>query len=877
MNSEVQLPAGPSKPAAPIFNLTPERRRVFGVCFFLTVLVWAVFGQTLGFHNFLNYDDPVYVFDTPIVLKGLTLEGIRWAFTHTHCANWHPLTSISHMLDVQLFGLDAGGHHFTGVLLHNVTAILLFLALNSLTGCFWRSAFVAAIFAIHPLRAESVAWISERKDVLSGMFFMLTLQAYSQYVHREPRSGARYAWVAVFFALGLMCKPMLVTLPCVLLLLDYWPLGRFTVAAGDSRISVFRTLVLEKLPLFALTALSCGATVLAQSDAIIKLHNESLSCRVAVAMSAFVAYLRDMAMPVALVAYYPPEPDELTIFRTLGAILLLAGIFAAVFRFRKKMPWLLTGWLWYGGMLMPVIGLLQVGMQRRADRYTYLPQIGIAIALTWTVAYLTASLPHRRRVLGVTAAVTLGALSLAALNQVAYWHDSETLWKHTLALTRNNAIAHFGLGRAMLTERRYDEALGEFQKALKIDPLYHSAHECSEFALARQQRAGNSIARLERIVAANPDGFIGNYHLALELIRAGKVSEAILHLQRAVGLNRDATTPWRAIRSNIDSGPAQAQQKHEYAEAWKMLGRAQLQTGSADAAVDAFRECLALEPDQAEICDELGSALLKQGQIDEAIEQHRKAVSLDPKYAKAFNNLGFALLRLGKVQEAIIQFQKAVELHPGYAVAYNNLGNAFSQRGNMNEAVQAYRKAIESNRDYPEACANLGNALFRMNQLEPAIAQYRRAVELKPDYVKAQSNLATALIRTGRAAEAVLHLRKALEVEPQYLPALDSLAWILAASPEGALRDGPRAVELAGQANQLRSQNNPRILRTLAAAYAEVGRFADAVQSAERAVQLAESQGDAAQAGELHKHLELYRANKPFRDATLTASGVSHQ
>lgn len=352
------------------------------VCLGLVAVTWAVFGQTLA-HDFVNFDDHVYVYENPLVIRGLSAEGIIGAFTHTHARNWHPLTTLSHMLDCQLYGLNAGGHHLTNVILHTISVLLLFLVLKQMTGAFWQSAFVAGVFAIHPLHVESVAWIAERKDVLCAVFFMLTLAAYARYA-RAP-SAPRYLLVALLFAFGLMSKPMLVTLPFVLLLLDYWPLGR--LGGQKSEVgSRLRRLITEKIMLFALSTLSCIATLFAQGPSAIdqlpflwRLNNTFVS---------YVTYIWQMLWPARLAVFYPHPNDGLPLVEVTVGIGFLVGVSLLVIYLRRTKPYLVTGWFWYLGMLVPVIGLVQVGEQAHADRYTYLPQIGLYIMVTLSLIHI---------------------------------------------------------------------------------------------------------------------------------------------------------------------------------------------------------------------------------------------------------------------------------------------------------------------------------------------------------------------------------------------------------------------------------------------------------------------------------------------------------
>jgi len=431
--------ASPSNPSFWKHN----KYTVAAVCGFLLLAVTLVFGQTVG-HKFVNLDDNAYIYENPQITQGLTTRGIVWAFTSVHLNNWHPLTSLSHMLDCQLYGLQAGGHHLTSVLLHATVAILLFLVLRRMTGSLWSSAFVATVFAIHPLRAESVAWVAERKDVLSGLFFMLTLWAYVGY-SRRSFSTIRYLKVLVLFALGLMAKPMLVTLPFVLLLLDYWPLGRL----GQPAASISRRVIVEKLPLLALTAASCVATFIAQGKAVVAIDVIPLPSRIANALVSYIAYIGDLFYPVGLAVLYPYPESGLPIWKVAASAMAVTGISAAALVWRRRFPYLFVGWFWYVGMLIPVIGLVQVGSHSMADRYTYLPQIGLCIAVTWGIAKLAVSWRYRFWVYGTAAALAVLVLMGLVWRQTSYWRDNETLWTHTLACNARNYLAHNNLGVAL--------------------------------------------------------------------------------------------------------------------------------------------------------------------------------------------------------------------------------------------------------------------------------------------------------------------------------------------------------------------------------------------------------------------------------------------
>lgn len=741
-----------------------DRWTVLGVCVFLAAIVWAVFGQTLH-HGFVNYDDGLYVSDNPTILRGLSLKGIAWAFTHSVNFNWTPLTMISHMLDCQIYGLNAGGHHLTSVLLHMASAIVLFLVLKEMTSALWRSAFVAAVFAIHPLHVESVAWIAERRDVLSGLFFMLTLGAYVRYA-RRPWSLGRYLMVALMLVLGLMSKPMVVTLPFVLLLLDYWPLKRFNQPDGHS---VTRRLILEKIPLLAVSGAACVATLFAQQEAITPLP---LALRIGNAVVSYVAYIGQMIYPAGLVVYYPHPGSSLPLWKIIAAFILLLGISAGALATRRKHSYFLFGWLWYLGMLVPVIGLIQSGLRAQADRYTYLPQIGLYLLLTWTVADLSAGWRHRRWLLGSLSTVILTALIFCARAQTFYWRNSEALWTHTLACTSDNSIAQNNFG--------------------------------------------------------------------VVLLQKGNIEEAITHFQTALAINPD------------------------YTEAHNNLGYALFQKGSVDEAISQYQQALQINPDYANAHNNFGTALIQKGNVDEAIIQYQRALQINPDDAEVHNNLGVVLLQTGKIDEAITHFQQALQTKPDYVEAQNNLGSALLRKGKVDEAIVHYQLALQIKPDIAEANYNLGSALFQRGNVDEAIAHFKMALQIKPGYAKAHYSLGSALLQKGRMEEAIVHYQQALQINPDYAEAKNDLAWVLATAPQASLRNGNQAVELAQQANQIAGGENPTILRILAAAYAEAGRFGDAQQNAQKALDLARAAGQTDLINQISGELKLYDAGLPF-------------
>jgi Flp pilus assembly protein TadD len=559
--------------------------KVPGICALLALLVILVFGQTAR-QQFINYDDNWYVYANPEVTSGLTATGVLQAFTHKTEGLWtpSPLVTLSHMLDWQVYKSWAGGHHLTNVGLHLCSVILLFLILRQMTGALWRSAFVAALFAIHPLRVESVAWISERKDMLSGLFFLLALGAYLRYVQR-PGSAGRYLAVIFLFAMALTCKPMVVTLPFVLLLLDYWPLGRLfrppppgSEPSGPPSINGLA--FLEKLPLLALS-LGLFAAVQLGRDPEVIVQGERIAfwARMCEAPVWIVTYLGQMLWPAGLAIVYTHYETSL---RWAPAALLAIGLFSLLFfRLRKDHPYLWMGWLWNLVMLMPVDGFIQIARHGRADHYTYLPQIGLYIGLTWFAADWAGERRPRRAALGAIAGVALGALASAAWRQTTFWHDSVTLWTHALACTRDNYMAHANLGTALLQQGNTGGAIAECREALRINPSLAGGHNDLGIALFRQGQPEQGIAEFREAVRLFPG----------------------------------------------------------FAEAHCNLGNALFQRGQPKEGIAQFREAIGLNPAYERAHYSLGKALLSEGQMDEGIREVREALRLDPSDAQAQNTL----------------------------------------------------------------------------------------------------------------------------------------------------------------------------------------------------------------------------------------------
>jgi tetratricopeptide (TPR) repeat protein len=661
------------------------------ICLLLALVTLVLYWPVTGF-DFLNIDDPDYILNNTAIHQGLTWQGIVWAFRTSYASNWHPVTWLSHMLDCSLYGWHPGGHHLTNLLLHMANAMLVFLLLERLTGATWRSAFVAALFAWHPLHVESVAWVSERKDVLSTFFALLALGAYAGYA-REPKSSRRrvlYLLTLFLFALGLMSKPMLVTLPFVMLLLDFWPLERNrrsapagsqsgAIPAGSPAGPGWGKLLIEKVPFFALSGLDCLATIWAQkgSNSIVSWSALPLPERISNALVSVFAYLGQMAWPRNLAVLYPYSHEWGAGIASVAAVLLVLITAGAIWQSHR--PYLLVGWLWYLGTLVPVIGLLQVGIQWMADRYTYIPSLGIFIMVAWGGAALLEARPAWTRPACVLAAVSLIALAVCTRVQLQYWRNSVSLFSRAVAVTHDSIMAEYNLGEALGASGDQNGAITHYLHALEIHP--------------------------NRVEACYNSQTVARFNLGA--IYAGQ------------GRFRDAETQFRAILSG--------------------------------------------EPDHTRAHDALGSVLLAQGRAADAAEEFRRVTENEPSNEQAWHRLGVALLQAGRVRDGIEALRKAVRLPPKDAAAFTDL------------------------------------------------------------------------------------------------------AWVLATNPDDTLRDGAEAVQLAQRACELTASRDARCLASLDAAFAEAGRFPEAISAAQQTASVATSNGEPDLAAAASHRIELYRAGKPYR------------
>lgn len=648
----------------------------------LIALSLAVYEPVRQF-DFMNWDDPDYVTQNVHIAQGFNPQTLEWAFTSAYAGNWHPVTWLSHMADFALFGRDPGPQHLINAAIHSLAAALLFLALYLMTGSAGSSVFTAAIFAVHPLHVESVAWISERKDVLSAFFWMLTLLAYASYA--EKRGLVRYLLVLVALALGLMSKPMLVTLPFVLLLLDIWPLERVHLTAGQGK--VWRGLILEKVPLLVLAAASSIVTVLVQSraSAVETLGQISLTYRLANVIDSYVQYIRQTLWPAAMAAFYPYTP--VPVWRVAVGLLVLAGVSFLVLRNAARRPYLLTGWLWYLGTLVPVIGLVQVGAQARADRYTYIPMIGLVMIAAWGVPQIFSGRRHGAIVMRIAGAAVVAVCSVVAHQQVMYWKSPETLWEHALDVTADNYAAHLNLGILFDEQGRSSEALEHYKEALAIRSDLPKAHNALGVLLARQKQFDAAIAEYTEAIQSDPALPGARRNMGVALAGTGRVDQAIEQFKMELLQNPD--DPF----AHYDLGFAYASQ------------------GRLDEAAAQYGEALRLRRDYPDAENELANVLAFQGKDSEAISHYNAAVALKPDFPQAHHNLGLLLVRQGRIDEGIAHYKEALRADPGFAVAHNSLGIALANQGKVDAAILEFREALSLRPGYPEAMGNLNLAL----------------------------------------------------------------------------------------------------------------------------------------------------------------------
>jgi len=726
----------------------PSRHRSLWICLLLAGVTLAVYWPVTRY-EFVNYDDSDFITANPIIQAGVTARGFHYALSAEVARNWHPLTLFSHMLDCQLFGLRAGGHHLTSLLLHIANSLLLFFVLKRMTAAFWRSALVAALFAWHPLHVESVAWVAERKDVLSAFFWWLTIWAWLGYAGAFKNPGLKsklfYCLAVFLYGLAALSKPMVVTLPFILLLLDFWPLGRFQLRAPPPPAKDGRAksrppppaakpaaklpqpwrLLLEKIPFFFISAALCWKTFLVQKGggAMLDSAHLPLASRLGNALISYVRYPAKMFWPENLSPLYI-RIGGWQAWQVASAAILLAGLTAWIVAQARTRPWLALGWFWYAGMLVPVIGLVQVGMQSMADRYSYLPFVGLFIILAWGGAEVAARFRPPRFLPGLMAALSLGACLLLTARQITCWQDSETLFKKMIDVSDKNYMAHFNLGNLYSREGKTDLAIAQYRLALEAEPNYPDAH--------------NNLAGL--------------------LLNQKQYDQAIQHYQDAARLLPSTSAFFNLANTFADAA------------------RARRDTNLFAQSVRAYQQSLQLDPDSFATHNNFGMAWQDQGQDNLAVAEFQAAVRAKPDFELGHFNLANALTRVGKLDEAIAHYQAAALLNPARVEIFGSEGLCYASLGKMEDAARLFRHVIELTPGDPGAYDNLGNTLGSQNKFDEAISCFQKALQLNPADYGAEFNLGLSFLHQNRRDEAKTHFQAALRIQPDYPAARQALS-----------------------------------------------------------------------------------------------------
>ena len=685
------------------------------ICLVLVITVLVVYSQVVN-HGFVNFDDFEYVADNPNLYHGLTFDAVKGAFKFSEIAYWHPLTWLSHLLDVELYGMDSGRHLQTNVLFHILNTLLLFLGLKKMTGAIWRSAVVAAFFALHPLNVESIAWLAERKNVLSTLFWMLSLLAYVHYTQKQ--NLARYFIVLIVFALGLTAKPMLVTLPFIYFLLDYWPLGRVRglqsgsdsieraecIPAANSQKSILLQLFIEKLPLVALSAISIRLSTLSYHANPISFDAVPLKLRIANALVSYLNYIGKMIWPHKLAVYYP-YPHSLSSWKAIGAALILTGISALVIRQYRRRPYLIVGWLWYLGTLVPMQGLIQVGLwPAMADRWAYVPLIGIFIMIVWEAAELLTKWRFKTAGVAAVTSALLVVFMATSRQQVKYWANGVTLFQHALEVTDDNVAVNNNLGNALMAQGRIAEAVDHYFLALQAHSGHAPAHNNLGVALFKQSKVTEAIRHYSAALQIKPDYAEAHNNLAIVLKKQDRLDEAIRHYSEALRL------------------------KPKYAAAHFNLGLALMRKGKVKAAAIYFRKALQIKPDYSAARNSLAKALAAERTINAKIAIIQKNLKHNPDDHALHYELGGIYKRENKWDQAIVQYTMALAGQPQFAPALKDLALVYALQGKYQKAISSFEKLIEFGPDNFQACYYLACIYAKQNNRAESVFWLQKAI-----------------------------------------------------------------------------------------------------------------------------------------------------
>ncbi|MBK5273631.1 MAG: tetratricopeptide repeat protein [Desulfuromonadales bacterium] len=675
------------------FEKCNSKRNVIVLCIALVVITLAVYFQ-VGDHPFSTFDDPSYVTDNVHISSGITGKNISWAFSSVEAANWHPITWLSHMTDAQIYGLNPRGHHLTNVLIHSISTVLLIFLLLRLTGSLWQSIFVAALFALHPLHVESVAWVAERKDVLSAFFWFVSLLFYAEYVvkHRP----ASYIFSLISFMLGLMSKPMLVTLPLVMLLIDFWPFDRYVHEEhkqGQRQHFVIISLIKEKIPFFACSLISGIVTIYAQHEggAVSSFESISLIYRIENAMIAYVKYIGKTVWPHDLAVLYP-LPSEFQFWQIICSLSFLLLVSIAVIATRLRFPYLLVGWFWFIVTLLPVIGLIQVGSQSMADRYSYIPSIGLFIIAAWGVPDLIRGMQHRDGILALVGSAVIFASVVLTWQQLRYWRDSISLYQHSLQVAPGSYSVHYNLGLALAEKGNLNAAIHQYHEAIRIRPNHPDSHGSLGLALAEKGDLDAAIRECQVALQLSPNDAKAHYNLGFTL-----------------DMN-----------------------------------------GNLEAAIREYQEAIRISPNNLKAHNNLGVALVRKGDLDSAIREYKVALQINPDDTKTHYNLGRVYAKKGYLDAAIHEFQVTLRISPNFKDAYINMADALLSKGDLDSAIREYQNALRLSPNDIDAHCNLGVVLAKKGDLDAAIQEFQNVLRISPNDTYAQNNLGLALAKKKR-------------------------------------------------------------------------------------------------------------------------------
>ncbi|MBM4305647.1 MAG: tetratricopeptide repeat protein [Deltaproteobacteria bacterium] len=679
-------------------NMKPNRLLQLITCLFLILITLAAYWK-VQHNDFINLDDNLYITDNPYIKKGWTTDNLLWAFTNAHACHWHPMTWLSHMLDVELFGLHPGGHHMVSLIFHVVNSLLLFFLFQKMTGEVWKCALIAGLFALHPLRVESIAWAAERKDVLSVFFFFLTIYTYLHYI--EKIKFRRYLLTLLSFAMALMSKPMVVTLPFVLLLLDYWPLGRFQ-SKKKERWHPMIQLTIEKIPFFLFTFVMSIFTVVnhLQGGAVTPFDKLPFSIRIGNAFISYIRYIWKMLCPNELAVFYP-HPIHLPLWEVIGAILLIIFITIVVIAFRREHPYLAIGWFWYLGTLIPVIGLVQAGTQAMADRFTYIPMVGLFLMISFGIPNIFMRRGFTRIILIPSGIFIFLILAILSAIQVGRWQNSVTLFTHTLNVTSNNYLIHNNLGVTLMRQGKYPEALFHLKKAMEIKPNYADAYHNLGTLLLLQGNEKEALDHFTLALEYNPKKAETHSSIGGILAKQEKFKEALFHFSEAVRLNK------------------------EDGEAHYNLGTILLQQGKTQEGVYYLNQSLETLPENPKTHHNLGLAFESMGKFEKAVEHYRKSLRIDSKNADTHFCLASLFSKQGRGEDAIFHLNETIKLNPGDSEAHYLLGNIFLAQNKYEEAISPLMEAARINPNHGKAHFALGEIYLSMGKKELALRQYQ--------------------------------------------------------------------------------------------------------------------------------------------------------